>query len=511
MSSNPGIVKNTVLVILVGAVAQVLGLTFTIVFGSRFGVTRAADAYYLALVVPMFVTSLAAGAVKIVFVPLFVEERVRNPERADRLVGTVHLLFLAVALLATVASAAFQPLPVADPETAQLMRRLTYILLPLIPLGVSFALFNGVYNAYQRFALAEAALAVRTFVAIAILLLLGTTWGVYGAALGQAVGFGVALVLVALAVHRVLGIRLRPWWSPTPGLGRLLRLAALPLASYLLIQLNPVVGRVVLAALPTGSVSVMSYAERLAAIPAVVLGTGFTTVLLSHWSVLSVEGDRPALTASLNEAIRTLIVILVPVVAGSFLLRDQLTLLVYHRGAFEQPAVAATSAVFAILVLQTVPLYLHMTIVRILLAERALQTMFWLSLGSGILNLALMAVLGIWMGYGARGVAGGMLLNSVVIMVVTAFVVHKRHIAMDLRTIARSSSQVLVATAIMGGVVFLLRGQFGFHTTASTFFGTALICLAGAIVYLAALRLVGHPHSRWILDQLRDRIRPAQA
>jgi putative peptidoglycan lipid II flippase len=283
------------------------------------------------------------------------------------------------------------------------------------------------------------------------------------------------------------------------------------LASYLLIQLNPVVARGVLAALPTGSVAIMSYAERLAAIPAVVLGTGFTTVLLSHWSVLSVEGDRSALTASLNEAIRTLIVLLVPVVAGLFLLREPLTILVYRRGAFDQPAVAATSAVFAILVLQTIPLYLHMTIVRILLAERALQTMFWLSLGSGVLNLGLMVALGIWMGYGARGIAGGMLLNSVVVVFVTALVVHKRHIAIDLRTIVRSSSQVLLATAIMGGVVLVLRGQFVFHTTASTLFSTALICLSGAIVYVAALRLVGHPHSRWILDQLRNRIRPAQA
>jgi peptidoglycan biosynthesis protein MviN/MurJ (putative lipid II flippase) len=99
----------------------------------------------------------------------------------------------------------------------------------------------------------------------------------------------------------------------------------------------------------------------------------------------------------------------------------------------------------------------------------------------------------------------------VVVMFVTALVVHKRHIPIDLRAIVRSSGQVLLATAIMGAVVFVLRGRFVFQTTSSTLVSTALICLAGAVVYLAALRLVGHPHSRWLLDQLRHRIRPAQA
>jgi hypothetical protein len=104
-----------------------------------------------------------------------------------------------------------------------------------------------------------------------------------------------------------------------------------------------------------------------------------------------------------------------------------------------------------------------------------------------------------------------MLLNSSVVMLATATLVHKRHIAIDLRSVFRSTGQVLVASAVMGTVVLFLKGLFTFHTTASMLFSTAVLCVAGAIVYFAALRLVGHPHSRWILDQLRDRIRPAQA
>jgi putative peptidoglycan lipid II flippase len=488
-----------------------VGLAFTIVFGWRFGVTRAADAYYLALVLPTFVTSLAAGAVKLVFVPLFVEERVRNPDGVNRLVGTVHLTFLLASLVAMGATVVLQPLPVADPETSALVKRLTYVLVALIPLGMSFALLNGIYNAYQKFALAEAALGLRALVAVGALLLLGATWGIYSAALGQVVGYGIALLLVAGVVNRTLGVELRPRWLPSAGASRMLRLSALPLASYCLLQLNPVVARAILAMLPTGSVSIMSYAERLAAIPSVMLGTGFTTVLLSHWSVLSVEGDRAELAASLNEAIRTLVVLLVPAVTGLLLLRDPLTMLAFGRGAFDQSALAATSSVFAILVLQTIPLFLHMTIVRILLAERALLAMFWLSLGSGVLNLALMALLGVWMGYGARGVAAGMLLNTSIVMLVTATLVHKRHIVIELGSVFRSTSQVLVASAVMGAVILFLKGRFTFQTTPVALLSTAVLCVAGAIVYFAALRLVGHPHSRWILDRLRDRIRPAQA
>lgn len=511
MSVDRSILKNTVLVMLAGGVAQVVGFLFTIVFGWRFGVTQAADAYYLAMVLPTFMTSLAAGAIKIVFVPVFVEERVKSPDGVDRLVGTMHLLFLLASLLAVVVMAAVQPLLVPDPGTAALVKRLTYVLWPIVPLGMVFGLFNGVYNAYQKFAVAEAAVAVKALVAVGCLLLFAAVWDIYSAVLGQVAGHFAALLLLAAIVRRALGIKLRPRWSPTPGVRRMLRLAVLPLVSYVLMQLNPVVARVILAALPTGSVSIMSYAEKLAGIPSVVLGTGFTTVLLSHWSMLSAEGDRLALATSLNRAIGTLIAVLLPVVTGLLLLRDPLTTLVYGRGAFDSRALGATSDVFAVLALQTVPLYLHMMIVRILLAEKAFRSMFWLNLLSGVLNLGLMAALGIWLGYGARGVAMGMLLNTTLVMIVTAALVHARYAPIDLGGLLASSTQVVFATAVMGSAVLGLKALLSFHTSASTLGSTVVIFTAASMVYIAALRLVGHRHSRWIVDQLRTRIWPVRA
>lgn len=510
MSVDRSILKGTLLVGLVSALAQGVGFLFTIVFGWLFGVTEAADAYYLAMVLPTFVINLAAGAIKIVFVPLFVQERVKDGAGVDALVGTIHMLFLAGSVVAMLVTALVQPLLISDPGTAALVRQLTYVVLPVIPVGMVFSLFSGVYNAHQRFALAEAALTIKSLCAVVVLLMLTTAWGILGAAVAQVVGHIAAFALVALVLRRRLQIRVWPQWSPTPAVWRLLRSAALPISSYVLLQLNPVVARVILAALPSGNVSILSYAERLASIPAVVLGAGFTTVLLSHWALLSAEGDRQGLRTSLSRALDGLMVVLFPLATALILLRDPITTIAYGRGAFDLEALSVTADTFGILVTQVVPLCLHMVIVRVLLAEKAFRSMFWLSLLSAMLSLGLMTVLGIWLGYGAPGVATAILLNSTVVMTVTAIWVHKRHVPIKVRGLLASAARVVSATVVMGGVIVGLKMILPFDKAVATLLSTTVVCATAAIAYLGTLHLMRHPHTRWVISELRAWMRPAQ-
>jgi putative peptidoglycan lipid II flippase len=508
MSLNRRILKDTLIVTAIGAIAQGIGFFVPVLVAQRFGTTRLADAYYLAFAVPDLLTGIIiGGAIKIVFVPVLVEERLKHPDEVQRIIGaaiSTLLLLSGLGMLIIIALAGLGLLDLGhDRETAILTQRLTLEMLPLIPLTLFFYLFNAVYNSHQRFALAEVAQAVKFALVIACLWLLVSRWGIHSLVIGQVVGQTGALLVVAAGVKQQLGVSLRPNWSMPEGFRRMLKLSVLPFASVLLTQINPFTARLISAYLPEGSVSVLSYAQRLASIPSLLIGAGVGAVLISYWSKLAAEEDREALGASLNRGLSVLMMTLLPLATGLVLLRDPLVNLVFQRGAFDVESAAATASVFAILAIQIMPTYLHMIIVRVLLAEKAVQTLFWLSLLSMVTNFASMAIL-VWMGLGVWGVAAGMLLGTSAVMLTTAVIVHRRYARLALGYLAKTTLQAVLAVAVMTVVVTWLQG-LGPADLVSHLVRIAVCGLAGAVVYLSALRLLGHPDaiSMWNLAASR--------
>jgi putative peptidoglycan lipid II flippase len=224
-----------------------------------------------------------------------------------------------------------------------------------------------------------------------------------------------------------------------------------------------------------------------------IIGAGFTTVLLSHWSLLAAQGNRQGLQQSLNRVIMLLVMLFCPLVTGLVILREPIVAIAYQRGAFDAAATAVTADVFGVLSLQHLPMYLHMATVRILLVQNAVKTLFWLNLASAVLNLLLMVILGQWLGFGVIGLALGMVLSTLTIMVITAFIVHHRFAAFSISTLVKSTSKVMFATIMMGLAIIIVERSLTLILFGLEALQIILAVVSGFLAYLLGLRIVRHP------------------
>lgn len=497
MSLNRQIFKNSVIVTAISAGVQCIGIFIPVLIAQRFGVNRITDSYYLAIALPsLLISIIVGGSIKIVFIPVFIEERIKNPDAVDKIVGGITSLLLLLSFLIMSIIAIIVKMDIIKfspyPETAILTSQLIFEMLPLIPLTILFYLFNAVYNSYQRFGLAEVAQMLNFMITVFFIVFLSGKLGIHSVVAGKIVGQAVALLMLAWLIWRRLGVNLRLSWFILEGVKRMLKLSMLAFTAFIFASLNPFFSRLIAALLPEGSIAILGFAQKLALIPSLFIGGGFTAVLTSYWSKTLAEENGKTIGDSLNRVVSTLMMVLIPILTGMILLREPLVKIAFLRGAFDEEASNATMAVFALLALQILPSYIHNSVVRILHVNKAVKELVLVSFIGLIINVVLMYFLGVKMSLGVNGVALGMLLGTLSTMCMTIVVVHRKYISLSFKSLSTSFFKIIVATILMGFIVILIKNFIPVNFTLSDLIVIISCGIIGIIVYVFALKLLDH-------------------
>jgi len=293
-------------VVLFGIILQVTGFAKLLVIADFFGAGPLLDAYYLALVIPTFLTGVSSGILQTGFVPAYVASRARGADDAARTIANVTLtwtllgLTAAAALLCLLRGTALPLLAhgIAVPTQGALLPAYT-LLMWMAPLN---GLADGaamLLNAEGRFAAAASAPLLNVVVGILVLFALRDL-GIYALAWSLLAGL-VAQALMVLAAIRLAGLSLRPRLTLQAAPGWLLAGIALPvLISNVLGNLVPALIQMVAARAGTGSLSAMGYASRLhnSLVQAVVMSV--SVILLPHFARLMAQGRAAELRLSLE-------------------------------------------------------------------------------------------------------------------------------------------------------------------------------------------------------------------
>ncbi|MFI5101163.1 MAG: lipid II flippase MurJ, partial [Actinomycetes bacterium] len=142
------------------------------------------------------------------------------------------------------------------------------------------------------------------------------------------------LVITGLAWRHGLRVRLS-WRVDDPRVIGALQLSGRPTVSSLLNLGNRVVEQLVASFLPSGSITVLSYGQRLIS----ALGGGIffrpvTVALLPRLADAEHADDRPAVSALVSQALKFVLAIALPLTAFTVALADPVVRLVFHRGSF---------------------------------------------------------------------------------------------------------------------------------------------------------------------------------
>jgi len=360
------LLKSASIVSLLTLLSRITGLVRELLVASTFGASAMTDAFNVAFRIPnLFRRLFAEGAFSQAFVPVLAASKAQHGDEAtQRLIDHVASLLTAVLLLTCLIGVLAAPALVwlmasglkQNPQgydTAVLMTRYMF---PYIGFMSLVALSSGILNTWRRFAVPAATPVLLNICMIAAAWLLAPwfkTRGIepiYAMAVGVVVGgvlqLGVqipALKRLGLLPHLALGWAALRAAAADPGTRRIGALMLPALLGVGVAQISLLINTQIASHLPTGSVSWLTYADRLMEFPTAMLGVALGVVLMPQLASARAAGDAAQYSAYLDWGLRIVVVLAVPSSIGLLLYAKPIVAVLYHNGAFTAADVQQTT------------------------------------------------------------------------------------------------------------------------------------------------------------------------
>ncbi|MFN3612473.1 murein biosynthesis integral membrane protein MurJ [Tepidimonas sp.] len=358
--------KSASIVSLLTLASRITGLVRELLIAATFGASALTDAFNVAFRIPNLLRRLfAEGAFSQAFVPVLAATRETDGDAATReLIDRVATLLVAALLLTCVVGVAGAPLLVwamaaglqQNPHGFDVAVVLTRWMFPYIAFMSLVALSAGILNTWRRFAVPAA-----TPVLLNVAMIGAAWWGapalgrwglepIYalagGVMLGGLLQLGVQIPALArlglLPRVRLTRAGLRAGWRH-PGTRRILTLMGPALLGVSVAQVSLLINTQIASHLATGSVSWLTYADRLMEFPTALLGVALGVVLLPQLAAAQAAGDGDRYSRLLDWGLRWVVLLAVPSAVGLLVFAQPLVAVLYHYGAFTAADVRQTA------------------------------------------------------------------------------------------------------------------------------------------------------------------------
>lgn len=358
--------KSASTVSLLTLVSRITGFARETLIAVLFGASALTDAFNVAFRIPnLFRRLFAEGAFSQAFVPVLAATRAEKGDEATRLlVDKVATLLAWAVLLTSILGVLAAPGLVwlmasglrQTPQGLQTAVNLTGIMFPYIAFMSMVALSAGVLNTWRRFAVPAATPVVLNVCMIASAWL-GAPWlasrgiePIYSLAIGVMLG-GVLQLAIQIPALRQLGLLPHISVSPTKirdalqdaGTRKMLAMMGPALLGVGVAQLSLVINTQIASHLTLGSVSWISYADRLMEFPIALLGVALGVVLMPQLAAAKAASDSQRYSAMLDWGLRLVWVLALPCGVALLVFAGPLVSVLYHYGAFTAHDVQQTS------------------------------------------------------------------------------------------------------------------------------------------------------------------------
>lgn len=345
--------------------SRVTGLARELLIATQFGASAWTDAFNVAFRIPnLFRRLFAEGAFSQAFVPVLAATRAEHGDQVTRtaidsvatILAWVLLLFsllgvMAAPVLVWLLASGLQQGPGFDAAV-----QMTRWMFPYIAFMSLVALSAGILNTWKRFAVPAA-----TPVLLNVAVILAAWWGApwmarqgiepilalpAGVMLGGLLQLGIQIpALRSLGLLPRLGLTPRSihaaWLDPATR--RILRLMGPALLGVGVAQISLLINTQIASHLATGSVSWLSYADRLMEFPTAMLGVALGVVLMPQLAAARAGGDDARYAEMLDWGLRLVLLLALPCAAALLVFAQPLVAVLYHYGAFTDRDVQQTT------------------------------------------------------------------------------------------------------------------------------------------------------------------------
>ncbi|MFM6990438.1 MAG: murein biosynthesis integral membrane protein MurJ [Rhodoferax sp.] len=364
------LIKSASIVSLLTLASRITGLVRELLIASTFGASAMTDAFNVAFRIPNFFRRLfGEGAFSQAFVPVLAATRAQQgPENTHLLIDRVATVLLWTLLATCLVGVLGSPLLVwamasglqQNPRGFDVAVVMTRWMFPYIGFMSLVALAAGVLNTWKRFAV-PAVTPVLLNVCMIGAAWLGGPWfqtmglePIYALCGGVLLGGVLQLTVQWVALHQ-MGLMPRIAWRwdairaawTDPGTKNVASLMVPALLGVSVAQISTLINTQIASHLPSGSVSWLTYADRLMEFPTALLGVALGVVLIPALSSAHAKKDTETYSRLLDWGLRLVLVLTVPCAVALGVFAVPLAASLYHYGAFTSVDVQQTALALA--------------------------------------------------------------------------------------------------------------------------------------------------------------------
>lgn len=420
---NRRIFSAAALVAALTLATKVVAMGKEVLSAAAFGTDDAMDAFLAAFLLPTYALNVLAVQMNTALVPVFIGVRENEGEAAaQRLFSGALVLSIGILVGATILLGLLAPVLVPyvcvgfSEEKIQFTIKLFYLLLPTIVLSGLVNNCEAALNAGEKFAVAALAPAIVPLATIGAIWAMAPRWGIHSVVAGLVGGIALNLLIVARSLKR-RGLSFTPrWHGMDSSLRRLISQYFPAVAASAMMCSSELIDRSMASLLAPGSVSVLSYGNKLVSLVLTMGTIALGTAVLPYFSKMVAKSDWSGLRHTLKTYIRLIILVTIPIVVLGIILSKPLVEVMFQRGKFSSSDTALVASVQSMLMLQ-LPFYsLSILFVRMISSLQANRLLVWGTVISVVLNISLNYLL-----MKVMGIAGIALSTSVVYAVSAAY------------------------------------------------------------------------------------------
>ncbi len=406
---------------------RIMGLFTQVVITGRFGLGAQMDAYVVATTLPLFIAQLIVSAVEAAVIPVYTRVRMQGTkEQRSALFSTLLNLLIIVAVLLVVVMLIFShqliflSAPSLRQAPAQLATYLTPFIFPTIAFTVVLGFLESILNSEGQFGWPAYAGVLVPLTATVLLIAVDASQGILILCIGTLIGLCLQLCAFTVRVRRA-GLVYRPILDlHTPEIAMIL-LAAWPvLTGGLITQAAPLVDQIFASSLREGSISALSYSQKLVSVPVGVIFVAVGRAILPYLSRHASVHDMKSFKATLRlyiwaVGIGTLVLSIFMIV-----LAQPLVGILFQRGNFSATDTDLTATTLVGFMVGLTPMAISFIIQRTFSALGKNKVLMRMAIFTVLSNIVFDAILShFWQSQGIALATSAVYFCSMFIMLIT--------------------------------------------------------------------------------------------
>lgn len=506
--------KYALIMAIISLGSKFLGFIRETLIASKFGAGMETDAYFIALTVTSLLAELIRTSLSTTLIPIFSEIEYKEGKKGKiKYFNNLFNIIIFMALIIIVLGWISSPLIIKilakgfEGEQFKLAVKLIRIGMPSILFISLVGMITGYLNSEQIFISSAATGIPSNIILIFYLLTASSFLGIKGLMVTSVIA-SFSQVLIQIPSFKKSGWRYKfKVRINDKYIIRILELSVPVLIGVAINDLNAIVDRTLASSLDSGSISVLSYSNRLNVLILGVFITAITTVI---FPVLSREANNDNILGVKNTmgyGVNLILLITIPATVGLIVLAKPIVEIAFQRGEFDATATMMTSQALIFYSVGLVAMALRLLITRVYYSLQDTKTPMINGAISVGFNIFLNLILVQYMGH--AGLAFATSIATTIATILMFYGLKKKIGSLGTKSYIIIFIKSGLASAIMGVVAYSiyhelygLLGVSKLHNLISLLAAVGI----GVIVYGVLCYLLKVEEIRLIVKKVRQRL-----